>query len=199
MAQHTDTGPHATTTEILQALTDLGLLKRPFTPGELAEEERNAGGAELLRLRMAHALAGAAEMQILHASIAAGEAGHLGTELILAGDYLYEGADMDKGEDAGYAQTALLRLLAQRLADLLTSRTAAIKRGDDIVLPRLVMPAWGISSALSTVLNLATKDPDEKPGGAKRLREAAGELRGMAEVLEEFAGHYENAERSQPS
>ncbi|MDX3165783.1 hypothetical protein PV516_18535 [Streptomyces scabiei] len=195
MARYTDTGPLATTTEILQALTALGLLERPFTRSELAEEETNAGGAEVLRLRMAHALAGAAEMQILQASIAAGEAGHAGPQLILAGDYAYEGADLDKGEDAGYAQAGLLRLVAQRLADLLTSRTAAIKRGDDIVLPRLVMPAWGIASALATVMNVATKDPEENSGGAKRLHEAAGELRGMADVLEEFAGHYANAER----
>ncbi|WP_333745703.1 hypothetical protein [Streptomyces sp. IBSBF 2950] len=195
MARDTATGPLASTTEILQALTALGLLERPFTRSELAEEETNAGGAEVLRLRMAHALAGAAEMQILQASIAAGEAGHAGPKLILAGDYAYDGADLDKGEDAGYAQAALLRLLAQRLADLLTSRTAAIKRGDDIVLPRLVMPAWGIASALSTVMDVATKDAAEKPGCGDRLRGAAKELRGMAEVLEEFAGHYDTVER----
>lgn len=190
MVQHSDTGPVADTTELLTALTHLGLLTRPFTPEELADEERSAGGAELLRLRMAHALSGLAEMQVMHAAVAAGEAGHEGTALILAADYLYEGANLEHAD--GGAQTALLYLLAQRLDDLLTSRNAAIRRGDDIVLPRLVMPAWGIAASLSTVLDLATKDPDHSIQ-AKKLRETAGQLKGMGEVLEEFADRHERA------
>jgi hypothetical protein len=190
MVQHTDTGPHADTTELLTALTHLGLLTRPFTPQELADEEKNAGGAELLRLRMAHVLAGLAEMQVMHAAVAAGEAGHKATDLILAADYLYEGANLEHAD--GDAQTALLYLLAQRLDDLLTSRTAAIRRGDDIILPRLVMPAWGIAASLSAVLDLASKDPDHSTQ-AKKLRETASQLHGMAEVLEEFADRHENA------
>ncbi|MFF1916136.1 hypothetical protein ACFVYE_32035 [Streptomyces sp. NPDC058239] len=192
MVQHTDTGPVANTTELLTALTQLGLLTRPFTPEELTDEEKNAGGAELLRLRMAHALAGLAEMQVMHAAVAAGEAGHEGTALILAADYLYEGANL--GHDDGGAQTALLYLLARRLEDLLTSRTAAIQRGDDIALPLLVMPAMGIAGSLSTVLGLISKDPAHSVQ-AEKLRETASQLHGMAEVLEEFVGRHENAAR----
>ncbi|MGW3628061.1 hypothetical protein [Streptomyces sp. NPDC000880] len=192
MAQYTDAGTVSSTTEILQALTALGLLKRPFSPKELPEEEQRAGGPEMLRLRMAHALAGMAEMQVMHAAIAAGEAGHDGTALIRAAEYLYEGADLENGD--GEAQVAVLRLLSQRLADMLMLMTAAIRRGDATGLPLVVMPAMGVASALSTVMGTATRKPEEC--GGKPLQEAADQLRGMADALDTLARPYRGAERA---
>jgi hypothetical protein len=60
---------------LVTALVQVGLLKRAFTGTELAAETDRAGGTELFRLEMAHALAGAADMHILMAAGAAADAG----------------------------------------------------------------------------------------------------------------------------
>ncbi len=56
-------GTMADPAELVAAMTAIGLLQRGFTAAESAAETRRAGGAELHRLQMAHALAGAADMQ----------------------------------------------------------------------------------------------------------------------------------------
>ena len=56
-------GTMADPAELVAAMTAIGLPQRGFTAAESAAETRRAGGAELHRLQMAHALAGAADMQ----------------------------------------------------------------------------------------------------------------------------------------
>ncbi|MCM1966297.1 hypothetical protein [Streptomyces sp. G1] len=192
--QSASTGPMADTAALLAALAHLGLITTPFTPEDVADEEKRAGGAELLRLRMAHALAGLAEMQVVHAAIAAGEAGHRGTAVIQAANYVYEGANLQHSD--GAAQAGLLYLLAQRIDDLLGSRTAAILQGEDIGLPHLLMPASEIAAALSAVLNLATKNLSQSVR-ATTLHETAGQLHSIAAALEELADHPEPPARGQ--
>jgi hypothetical protein len=53
-------GTMADPAELVAAMTAIGLLQRGFTAAESAAETRRVGGAELHRLQMAHALAGAA-------------------------------------------------------------------------------------------------------------------------------------------
>src|SRR5260370_12312867 len=99
--------------DLVTALVQVGLLKRAFTGTELAAETDRAGGAELFRLEMAHALAGAADMQILMAAGAAADAGAEPARIMRATGFAHTAANCEK-EDA--AQVTLGRVPGQRLS-----------------------------------------------------------------------------------
>src|SRR5260370_14537210 len=101
--------------ELVAAMTAIGLLQRGFTAAESAAETRWAGGAELHRLQMAHALAGAADMQVLMAAGAAADAGADPAKITRPSVFAYAGASCD-GDDTKFT---LVRLQAQRLASQL--------------------------------------------------------------------------------
>ena len=83
-------------------MTAIGLLQRGFTAAESAAETRRAGGAELHRLQMAHALAGAAEMQVLMAAGAAADAGADPAKITRASVFAYTGANWDSDDDTKF-------------------------------------------------------------------------------------------------
>jgi len=99
--------------DLVTALVQVGLLERAFTGTKLAAETGRAGGAELFRLEMAHALAGAADMQILMAAGAAADAGADPARIMRATDFAYTGASCEKEDDARFT---LVRVQAKRLA-----------------------------------------------------------------------------------
>jgi len=159
----------------------VGLLKRVFTGTELAAEADRAGGAELFRLEMAHALAGAADMQILMAAGAAADAGAEPARIMRATDFAYTGANCEKEDDAKFT---LVRVQAQRLSTQLMVM-AADSRAGRAELPLMVYPAMLIAGALEKMLNATTLD--DPAARAAALAEAAGELTGGAEVIQELA------------
>ena len=174
-------GEMADPADLVTALVQLGLLERAFTGTELAAETDRAGGAELFRLEMAHALAGAADMQILMAAGAAADAGAEPARIMRATDFAYTGANCEKEDDARFT---LVRVQAQRLSTQLMVM-AADSRAGRAELPLMVYPAMLIAGALEKMLNATTLD--DPAARAAALAAAAGELTGGAEVIQELA------------
>jgi hypothetical protein len=174
-------GEMADPADLVTALVQLGLLKRAFTGTELAAETGRAGGAELFRLEMAHALAGAADMQILMAAGAAADAGAEPARIMRATDFAYTGANCEKEDDAKFT---LVRVQAQRLSTQLMVMAADFRAGR-AELPLMVYPAMLVAGALEKMLNVTTLD--DPAARAAALAEAAGELTGGAEVIQELA------------
>ncbi len=166
---------------LVTALVQVGLLKRAFTGTELAAETDRAGGTELFRLEMAHALAGAADMQILMAAGAAADAGAEPARIMHAADFACTGPNCEKDDDA---KVTLVRVQAQRLSTQLMVM-AADSRAGRAELPLMVYPAMLIAGALEKMLNATTLD--HPAARAAALAEAAGELTGGAEVIQELA------------
>src|SRR5260370_3638017 len=106
-------GEMADPADLVTALVQVGLLKRVFTGTELAAETDRAGGTELFRLEMAHALAGAADMQILMAAGPAAAAGAAPARITHPADFSSSRPTWRKGYDAhgtlGLAHARTLR------------------------------------------------------------------------------------------
>jgi len=83
-------------------MTAIGLLQRGLTGAEQAAETSWVGGEELHRLQMAHALAGAAEMQVLMAAGAAADAGADPAKITRASVFAYTGANWDSDDDTKF-------------------------------------------------------------------------------------------------
>ena len=132
--------------ELVEAMRVLGTVDRGFTASEATAAARGAGGQELWRLGLAHALAGAAEQQVLMAASAAVDVGADSTALLQAGWELFAGAGL---ADPDQARVALLRVLATRLADAVMLLVARWRRGDGEV-PQLVAPALVVATALQS-------------------------------------------------
>lgn len=130
---------------------------------------------------MAHALAGAADMQILMAAGAAADAGADPARIMRATDFAYTGANCEKEDGAKFT---LVRVQAKRLATQLTV-TAADSRAGRAELPLMIYPAMLIAGVLEKMLDATTLD--DPSARAAALAEAAGELADGAEVIQELA------------
>jgi hypothetical protein len=73
--------------------------------------------------------------------------------------------------------------VAARLREQLDLLVACWRRGGG-EMPHLVAPALVVATALQSLLGLGTDRPGTRAAG---LREVAGQLRGMAEVVEDLA------------
>jgi hypothetical protein len=174
-------GEMADPADLVTALVQLGLLKRAFPGTELAAETSRAGGTELFRLEMAHALAGAADMHILMAAGAAADAGADPARIMRATDFAYTGANCEKEDDAKFT---LVRVQAKRLVIQLMVMAADFRSGR-AELPLMIYPAMLIAGALEKSLDATTLD--DPSARAAVLAEAAGELAGGAEVIQKLA------------
>ncbi len=174
-------GTMADPAELVAAMTAIGLLQRGFTGTEQAAEIGQAGGEELHRLQMAHALAGAAEMQVLMAAGAAADAGADPAKITRASAFAYTGANCDSDDDTKFM---LVRVQAQRLASQLMV-TAADSRAGRAGLPLMVYPAMLVATALQNLLDATSID--DAADRARALREAAAALAGGAEIAGEMA------------
>lgn len=113
-----DLGTMASPQELAQALTTIGLLKRPFTEQELAREVKRAGSVALLRVELVNALLGATLHQILMATNAAADAGADPVRITAASDRILSGINIDTGQP-GEQKVLGTRLLAEQLQHLL--------------------------------------------------------------------------------
>jgi hypothetical protein len=171
----------ASPAELVAAMRAIGLLQRGFTAAESAAETRRAGGEELHRLQMAHALAGAADMQVLMAAGVAADAGADPAKITRASTFAYTGANCDSDDDTKFT---LVRVQAQRLASQLMVMAADARAGR-AELPLTVYPAMLIATALQNLLDATGINDDAR---AQALRQVADSLAGGAEIIASMAG-----------
>jgi hypothetical protein len=167
-----DLGTMADPGELAAALTVIGLLQRGLTDAEQARETERAGGVELHRLEMAHALAGAAEMQVLMAAGAAADAGADPAKITRASNMAYQGANCDDDE------TTVVLLASQLMVMVADSHAGRAE------VPLVIYPGMLVAAGLEKLLEAATS-PGQRTA---LLREAAAALRGGADLVGELAG-----------
>ncbi|MEU6054192.1 hypothetical protein ABZ829_27700 [Streptomyces xanthochromogenes] len=182
--------PPASSQEILQALVAVGVFDRPLNDLEQAREERALGGPDLLRLGLAHMLAGAAEREVIASVVAADAAGHSPKDIIAAGRMLYDGTSLDRSDEDD-TRLVVLRAMASRLENALLMLVAEGKNDDDRELSPLTIPAAGATGTVREMLKYAVAGPAEDQ--SESIAAAATELRQWADQLDELAEVYRTA------
>ena len=152
---------------------------------DLSGELERLGSVELLRLEMAHWLLGASAMQVLMAEGAAIDAGVDPARITLAAERLLSGANCD-GDD--HMKVVFAQLLAKQLEHLLMVLATDSVKGR-AQMPLLIHPCMLITNHLAALLQAGSDNlvGDPARSYADQISQAARELKGAVEVLEELA------------